>query len=38
MWNLLVENCTLFSDVQKPSLVHWDLWEGNVFVKDKKAE
>lgn len=24
------------SDVTLPSLVHWDLWDGNVFVKDGK--
>ena len=37
MWNLLTENSTLFSDVKKPSLVHWDLWEGNVFIKDNEV-
>ena len=24
----------VFAEVQTPSLVHWDMWEGNIFVKD----
>ena len=24
----------LFAQVQTPSLVHWDMWEGNIFVED----
>lgn len=24
------------SEVTRPALVHWDLWEGNVFIKDGK--
>lgn len=24
----------VFDAVSKPTLVHWDMWEGNVFVKD----
>lgn len=23
-----------FDEVKKPSLVHWDMWEGNIFVKE----
>ncbi len=23
-----------FEEVKKPSLVHWDMWEGNIFIKD----
>lgn len=23
-----------FAEVKTPSLVHWDMWEGNIFVKD----
>lgn len=26
---------TVFDEVKEPSLVHWDMWEGNVFVKEK---
>lgn len=26
---------SIFDEVTKPVLVHWDIWEGNVFVKDK---
>lgn len=25
---------TLFDDVKTPSLVHWDMWEGNIFVEN----
>lgn len=25
----------LFTEVTQPVLVHWDMWEGNIFVKDK---
>lgn len=25
----------LFDKVKHPVLVHWDMWEGNIFVKDK---
>ena len=24
----------LFDKIEKPVLVHWDMWEGNIFVKD----
>lgn len=24
----------LFDDVKTPSLVHWDMWEGNIFVQE----
>ena len=24
----------IFAEVKKPSLVHWDMWEGNIFAKD----
>ncbi len=23
-----------FDEVKEPSLVHWDMWEGNIFIKD----
>lgn len=32
---LLSENKLLFDEVTKPSLVHWDMWEGNIFIKNK---
>lgn len=25
---------SLFGEVKTPSLVHWDMWEGNIFVQD----
>lgn len=24
----------IFDEVETPTLVHWDMWEGNIFVKD----
>ncbi|MDD5935348.1 MAG: phosphotransferase [Clostridiales bacterium] len=32
--NQLENDKSAFEKVQTASLVHWDLWEGNVFVKD----
>ncbi|WP_160676135.1 aminoglycoside phosphotransferase family protein [Clostridium sp. C8-1-8] len=31
---LLVKDKEIFKEVKEPKLVHWDLWAGNVFVKD----
>lgn len=30
----LAQDKKLFDQVTQPVLVHWDMWEGNVFVKD----
>lgn len=30
----LAQDQSLFDQVTQPVLVHWDMWEGNVFVKD----
>ena len=27
-------DAALFADVKTPSLVHWDMWEGNIFVEN----
>lgn len=35
MLPLLLKDKANFEQVSKPILVHWDLWEGNIFVKDK---
>lgn len=32
--NLLADYGYCFEEVDTPRLVHWDLWEGNVFTKD----
>ena len=29
-------NLDVLDEVSEPALVHWDLWAGNVFVKDGK--
>ncbi len=34
---MLERDKEIFAEVTKPSLVHYDLWEGNVFVKDRKV-
>ena len=26
----------LFLEIRTPSLVHWDMWEGNIFIKNNK--
>ncbi len=31
---LLAMDKPLFEQVNTPSLVHWDMWEGNIFVKE----
>lgn len=33
---LLEKDHDIFAEVNVPSLVHYDLWEGNIFVKDLK--
>ena len=35
--SLLSSYRSVFDSVQIPTLVHWDMWEGNVFVKDKEV-
>lgn len=32
--DLLQRFKTVFDNVKTPVLVHWDMWEGNIFVKD----
>lgn len=33
---LLMEDKACFSEVETPALVHWDLWNGNVFIQGSK--
>ncbi len=30
----LKRDCGFFDEVTQPSLVHWDMWEGNIFVHE----
>lgn len=30
----LAKDKECFDEVKTPSLVHWDMWEGNIFIKD----
>lgn len=32
--SMLARDRACFDEVERPSLVHWDMWEGNIFVKD----
>lgn len=37
LWQLLEKDKAVFEEVTKPQLVHWDCWDGNIFVKDGKV-
>ena len=32
--DLLTKDKCVFDEIKTPTLVHWDMWEGNIFVKD----
>ena len=34
LWELLKRDSDIFAEVTEPKLVHWDCWDGNIFVKD----
>lgn len=34
IWSLLDQAQESLAEVKKPCLVHWDLWDGNVFIQD----
>lgn len=34
LWQYLERDRSVFEEVTKPCLVHWDCWDGNIFVKD----
>lgn len=36
LWELLTSCEELFDEVITPRLVHWDLWDGNIFVQEGK--
>lgn len=35
---IILDNFEVLDEVTVPRLVHWDLWDGNVFIKDGKIE
>ena len=35
--NCLEKDKAIFDEVTLPKFVHWDIWAGNVFLKDKKV-
>ena len=37
LWQYLERDQSVFESVKVPQLVHWDLWEGNIFVDDGKV-
>lgn len=36
MWERLEADKEIFEEVTESCLVHWDCWDGNIFVKDSK--
>lgn len=36
IWEQLEKDRPVFEEVTEPKLVHWDCWDGNVFVQDGK--
>lgn len=32
---VLEQDKAIFEEVTVPTLIHWDMWEGNIFVRDK---
>ncbi len=36
MFSVLEKEQGFFAEVNVPRLVHWDIWDGNIFVKDGK--
>lgn len=34
MWNYLERDKYIFDEVTEPKLVHWDCWDGNIFVEN----
>lgn len=34
LFDFLEKDKDVFSEITEPRLVHWDLWDGNIFVKD----
>lgn len=36
MFALLEKDKAIFGEVNFPRLVHWDIWDGNIFVKNGK--
>lgn len=37
MWKALKKDQHIFKEVTEPRLVHWDCWDGNIFVKNGRV-
>ncbi len=37
MWTRLEADRKIFNEVTEPRLVHWDCWDGNIFVEDGRV-
>lgn len=37
MWRCLERDKSIFDEVKEPKLVHWDCWDGNIFVHSGKV-
>ena len=36
IYEIVKNNLYCLNDITKPHLVHWDLWDGNIFIEDSK--
>lgn len=36
LWEQLEKDKSIFEEVKVPRLVHWDCWDGNIFISDGK--
>ncbi|NBJ90918.1 phosphotransferase family protein [Acutalibacter sp. 1XD8-36] len=37
LWEMLDRDCPVFEEIIEPRLVHWDCWDGNIFVEGGKV-
>lgn len=36
LWTLAVKHSDALSEAKMPCLIHWDMWDGNIFMEDGK--
>lgn len=37
LWQYLERDKAVFEEVDRPYLVHWDCWDGNIFIEDGRV-